>query len=268
MTPSPLTLTAAELAYVFSYLRAGAVIGWPAETFAPPAGNPDPFFAAGRDGLLAKRLIRPDRQPGRHRFDDDFVRWAVALTDPSVVVQAQRREGEGARLWSGYARGATVVETTRDTGGRFVLVGRESLAGLAGSAAAWVDPSPAAPTASIRLEVNRPIVDKLRTLSRGGKVAGARPALIQLGATPAQADSALSALATPARGGTISLLYCAGNRVMEAEVYSVLTNAAGESWLLFSPAQAAGPVVLERTALAPLAARLLVTLSTWLAAAL
>ena len=56
-------------------------------------------------------------------------------------------------------------------------------------------------------------------------------------------------------------MYCAGNAAQDTEIYAVLTNQAGESWVTFPPASIDGPVVLENTSVSALAARILVTVS-------
>lgn len=258
----PLALHSHELAYVLSYMKAGPVIGWPPDAFRPEAGKEDAYYGRGRDALLAQGLVRPGKQKGRYRFDDRLVAAAAVLANPQVVVMAQARVGDGARVLTCHATGAGVVEMIHHEDGRYRLMERPSLAAAAGAAAAFVGTDAAAPAAPVRLEANQKVFNRVKELTRGGSAATVRPALVKLGATPAQADALVEAIARPARAGLVSVFYCAANRVSDAEVYSVFTAAQGGSWVVFPPADAAGPVVLEATGLAALSARILVAITT------
>ena len=258
----PLALHSHELAYVLSYMKAGPVIGWPPEAFRPEPGHEDAYYGRGRDALLAQRLVRPGKQKGRYRFDDRLVAAAALLSNPQVVVVAQARAGDGARVLTCHAGGTGVVEMTHHADGRYRLMERPSLAAAAGAAAAFVGTDSAPPAAPVRLEANQKVFNRIKELARGGSAASVRPALVKLGATPAQAESVIEAIARPARSGLVSVFYCAANRVNDAEVYSVFTAASGGSWVMFPPADAAGPVVLEATGLAALTARVLVAITT------
>lgn len=258
---NPLRLHPSELGYIFSYLRVKGMIGWDAAAFQPPPGKDDAFYGEGRDRLLKAGLILKGKQPGRHRFEPGFSATAVALTDPQIVLMTMRKEGAGARTVNHYLSGARVIEMRRDAEGFFHLTPVSAFAEAVGTAVTVAGAGTAGVAKPVRIEANQKVFNRLRDLARAGDFAKAVPGLVKLGADPDAAQSVLRAAGQPAAAGVVTLLYCAANSVKDAETYTVLTNAEGESWVLFPPAGADGPVVLERTSVAALAARILVSIS-------
>lgn len=248
----------AELATVLSYMRVNAVIGWGP---LAPEENSDAFYEDGTRRLqLAKRLL-PGKQEGRYRFAEATSRIAATLGDPQIVLLTQRREGAGARIMTHHTRGTNVVELSKGTDGNFQVVEHEALAGAGGAAAAFVGASASAVETPARIETDRATFEHFQSEAKHGSEKAAQECLVKLGATEAEARSAVSAFRAPTACGVISIMYCVGNATVDAEAYAVFTNAADESWVAFPPASADGPMVLERTSLGALTARILVTVA-------
>jgi len=88
----------------------------------------------------------------------------------------------------------------------------------------------------------------------------ARKRLNVTGVTPKRdAGSAAHAFAAPAAAGVLSVLYCAGNAVQDAEPITVMIGEDDDAWIIFTPAGLDGPMVLERSSVGALAARVAVT---------
>lgn len=259
--PEPQTYHPAELSYLFSYLRVQGIIGWGAEPFTPPQGKADAFYGDGLARLQRNKRLVPGKQPGRHRFADATSKLGATLADPQIVLVTHRREKDNARQLTHHVAGTHVVELSRGAEGDFQVVEYPSLAGAAGAAAAFVGASDQPVTTPVRLEANVKVFARMKELVKQGKSQLAIPALTQLGAEPETARSIASAFGQPTASGVVSVMYCSGNVAQDADTYSVLTSGANESWLTFPPATADGPVVLERTSVSALAARILVGVS-------
>ncbi len=257
----PLELHPSELAYIFSYMHVGTVIGWGTEPFAPPRGLADPWYTQGRDRLLRAGRLVPGKQPGRHRFSEPMLRIAKTLSDPQIVLLTQRKHADGVRTLTVHVAGSSVVEMSLRADQDFSVLEHPTLAAAAGAAAAFAGAAREPVDEPARIEGNHKVFARIDQLADEGRAESALPALMKLGAGERQARSALRSFARPAASAVISLMYCAANAVQDAEVYTLLTNEAGESWVLFPPAAADGPVVLERTSIGALAARILVTVS-------
>ena len=250
-----------ELAYVLSYLRVNALIGWGTGPFAPPPGRADAYYGDGLTRLKRVKRLLPGEQPGRYRFSEETSQLAVTLADPQMVLVTHRRMGDGVRILTHHVAGTNVVEMSLGKDGNFQVVQYPSLAGAAGAAAAFVG-AVAEPVATpVRIEGDQKAFARIKEHAKKGPAKSALTGLTKLGADEAAARSVVAAFGKPAASGVVSLMYCAGNVVQDTETYAVLTNASDESWVIFSPASAEGPVVLERTSIGGLTARILVTAS-------
>ena len=249
----------AELATVLSYMRVNAVIGW--GPLAPPEGDSAAFYNDGTQRLQRAGRLLPGKQEGRYRFAEATSRIAATLGDPQIVLLTQRREGAGAHIMTHHIRGTNVVELSKGTDGNFQVVEHATLAGAGGAAAAFVGASVPAVETPARIDTDRATFEHFQKDAKHGSEKAAQECLVKLGATEAAARSAVSAFRTPSACGVISIMYCVGNATVDAEAYAVFTNAAGESWVAFPPASADGPMVLERTSLGALIARILVTIT-------
>jgi len=250
----------AELAYVFSYLKAAKVVGWGAEPFRP-RGDEDEWFRTGRDRLQASGRLVPGKQPGRWRFAEAFVGATVALTDPQLVVLAQRREGEGVRTLTVHVHDTDVIGLARRPDGTFELTRHPSFEAAVGAATTFAGAAPRPLERDVRIEANHAVLSKIHALADAGRVDKVVPALVRLGASEPDAKSAVLALARPSAAGAVSVLYCTANDVRDVETFSVLTNAHEHTWVVFPPADVDGPMVLERSSAGALSARVLVTIA-------
>lgn len=251
----------AELAYILSYLKVNALIGWGADPFTPPRGHANAFYADGLARLTRAKRLLPGKQPGRHRFSDEAARIAGTLADPQIVLVTHRKTGAGARILTHHVAGTNVVELSLGQDGNFQVVAYPSLAGAAGAAAAFVGAGAESVATPDRIEATQDIFVRIKAQAKKGPAKTAITGLTKLGATEAVARSVVAAFSKPAASGVVNVMYCAGNAVQDVETYAMLTNAAGESWAVFPPASADGPVVLERTSISALTARVLVAIS-------
>jgi len=249
-----------ELAYVLSYMRVKSIIGWGPEPFTPPPGLEDPFYADGLARLQRTARLVPGKQPGRYRFAEETSQIAATLSDPSIVFVTHRKEGDGVRIMTHHVAKTHVVELTLGKDGEFQVVEYDSLAGAAGAAAAFVGASMVPVEKPLQLLANEKVFKRIKELAKG-QAPLALAGLIKLGADEASARSIVAAFSAPLAAGVISVLYCVGNAAQDADVYSVVTNADDETWVLFPPETADGPVVLERSSVSALAARILVTVT-------
>lgn len=257
-----------EFAYAFAYARAESVIGWGAGPFQP-AGPRDAdraeWFRGGVERLTAAgRLVGT---PGAGMtFTDEMTSAVLALVDPGIVLMAQRKAGDGVRTQTVHARGGDFIGLTRTAGGDFDMERYADLTAAAVASAAFVGASPAPLGTDTRIETDQETLAELKQLVGAGGTDRLAAALERLGAPGPEARSAGLALASPAAAGVLSVLYCRSNAVEDAEAFSVMTNAADETWVLFAPAGPAGPVFLERSSAAALAARVAVGIAARLSA--
>lgn len=252
-----IVLHPSELGYAFSYARADGIIGWGKEPFLPAGaedGDAADWFAGGEQRMVAAGRLTGTPELGLN-FTDDMTGAILALVEPGIVLLAQRKTGDGVRTQTVHARGADLVGLTHQRDGLFELTRYANLtaaavacAGFAGAAAA-----PAGPDA--QMQMNYETTNEVKRLIGGGRTDEAVAVLTGLGAARTAADSAVLALASPTAAGALSVLYCQNNRIEDTDTFSVLTSARGETWILFSPSGASGPVVLERSSVASLTAR-------------
>lgn len=247
-----------ELAYAMSYARADSLIGWGAGPFQPDADADRAAWAAqGEARMIAAGRLTGTPEAGLN-FTDAMTGAILALVDPSIVLLAQRKADQGVQVLTAHVRGADVIGLTRRGDGMFGLTRYADLTAAAAACAAFVGASLVPPLAATRIETTADVLSDLRRMARGGQTDAALTALRDLGAMPAGAASALNALAAPAQAGVVSVLYCAGNQVTGAEVFTVLSDATGATWVRFPPAGPDGPEILEASSVAALAARVTV----------
>ncbi len=250
-----------ELAYVLSYVGASALIGWGAGPFTPSSGHSDAFFEEGLERLKRTHRLLPGKQAGRYRFSDETARLAGTLANPEIVFLTLRRDGEGAHLLTHSLSGTQIISLSLGKDGNFQVVELASLAGAAGAAAAFVGATAEPAPAAGRISVNKEIFGQVKRLANTGKSGFAVSALVPAGVDESAARSLVAACATPTASGVVSVLYCAGNAVQDAEAYAVLTNPNGESWVIFEPTAGQERIELERTSIGALSARILVAVS-------
>ncbi|MEM9146090.1 MAG: hypothetical protein AAGC57_07800 [Pseudomonadota bacterium] len=249
-----------ELAYAFAYSKTEEVIGWGREPFLPTGrdtASGAAWYAEGEERLRAAERLLGNPDTGL-RFSDAMTAAILALANPGVVLLAQRKAGEGVKTLTIHAAGDTLVGLTRRSDGIFELSRYTDLTAAAGAGAGFVGATIAPLDREARVEANHQVLSKLRQLAKLGQTEKVLAAIAQLGASDTDAKSAILALTRPSVAGVLSVLYCASNRVEDAETFSVATNAHEHSWIVFPPADLAGPMVLERSSVAALAARVAV----------
>jgi hypothetical protein len=257
----PLLFHPAELAYALSYLNVKAVIGWGPEPFTPPKGKSDAFYANGLARLKRNKRLLPGKQAGRFRFSDEMSQIFATLADPLIAIVTHRKDGKGVRILTHYQKDTTVIELSREKDETFRLQQYDTLAGAAGAATAFVGASAEMSGAPVQLEAKQANFESIKELIRKGNVEKAKAEVEDFGADDTAADSLINAIRQPQASGVVNVMYCSGNAVQDSETYAVLTAGAGESWVLFPPASAQGPVVCERTSVPSLTARILVAIS-------
>jgi hypothetical protein len=254
-----------ELGYVLSYLKVNALIGWGPGPFTPPPAGADAYYAAGLDRLKRAQRLVAGNQPGRYRFSDQISRIAATLSEPEIVLVTNRKEKAGARILTHHLAGAHIVELSLGKDGNFQVVEYESLAAAAAAAAAFVGATAEPVANSVRIEADQKAFAHVKELAKDSAEKPAIAALVKLGATELAARSAVSALKHPAASGVVSVMYCVGNAVQDADTYAVLTNDGGESWVVLPLGSSKGQVVLERTSVSALTAGIVVAVAARMA---
>lgn len=245
-----------ELAYAFSYSKTEDVIGWGAEPFLPE-GDPADWYRQGEERLVAAGRLAGEPDEGL-TFTDDMTSAVLALADPGIVLLAQRKEGDGVRTLTVHAAGDDLVGLTRRPDGTFELSRYADLTAGAGACASFVGAALPPLDSEARIETNHQVLSKLDQLADAGQVDKVVAALVKLGASDTDAKSAILALARPKASGVLSVLYCGNNQVQDAETFSVMTNAHDHTWIVFPPASLDGPMILERSSVGALTARVAV----------
>lgn len=246
-----------EFAYAFSYAKTSDVIGWGLAPFLP---SPDEgtalndWYREGEDRMVAAGRLVGTRQDGLN-FTDDMTSAILALVNPGLVFLSQRKAGDGVRTLSVHAKGSTFIGLTRRPDGMFEMTRYADMIAAAGACAAFVGASLTALATEARIEADKDTLSGLKRLIGAGEADKATAKLEALGAAGADARSAILAMASPAAAGVVSVLYCRNNVVEDAETFSVMTNAQDATWIVFAPASPDGPVILERSSVAELTAR-------------
>lgn len=265
----PVDVHPSELAYAFAYAKAEEVIGWGSEPFRPPgegeAAAAD-WLTLGENLLVAEGRLTGTPDAGLN-FTDEMVAAVLALVAPGVVLLAQRRAEGGVRSMTVHLRDDDLVGLTLDTEGMFDLTRYADIAAAAAAIAAFAGTTLAPLDHEARIESDRETLTAVHRMARAGQLSDGGAVLEGLGASEADAAAAVAAMAAPAAAGVVTVLYCRNNAVEDAESFAVMTDEQDRSWILFSPASAEGPMVLERCSVAALAARIVVNLAARLGAA-
>lgn len=247
-----------EFAYAFAYARVTEVIGWGSEPFRPAEardGVADDWLSQGEQRLLAAGRLVGTTDTGLN-FEDDMTSAILALVDPGLVLLAQRRAGDGVRTLTVHVRDDDLVGLTRRPDGMFEMDRYATLTAAAVACAVFVGADAGPLSSEARIESDAETLRGLNRLARSGQIAAAEAGLVALGASGADAASAGRAFAAPAAAGVLSVLYCQGNAIRDAETFSVMTTPDDQTWLLFPPADPNGPMILERSSAPALAARI------------
>lgn len=255
-----LLLHPSELAYGFANSRTEEIIGWGKAPFLPK-GPDDGDFDAWVD-MGAKRLIAAG---GMTRTPEEGFTLAEALTeiilalvDPTLVLLVERKAGEGMRRMTVHLANNDAFGMTRRPDGMFEVVRYAELTAAAVASAGYLGAAMSPVEAGTRLESDAATMKDVRNLATGGQTDDALAKLTELGASAEDAASILKAMAEPAASGMLSVLYCANNVALNAQPFSVMTNADRETWILFPQGSLNGPMVLERSSVQALSGRVIV----------
>jgi hypothetical protein len=249
-----------ELAYALSYARTDAVIGWGSAQFLPEGpddGDPTTWIGRGEALLIAEGRLTGTPDQGLN-FTAGMTRIILTLVDPGLVLMAQRKSGGGVRVQTVHVAGDDFIGMTRLADGRFELTRYADLTAAAGACAGFAGAALSPPDRETRIETDHETMSGLSDLARAGDDGRLVAALTGLGAGGAEARSAALALRAPAAKGALSLLWCRGGVIHDAESFSVLTTADDRTWLIFAPGGETGPQIMERGSAAALAARVAV----------
>lgn len=254
----PISIHPTELAYALSYMKVNALVGWGREHFTPPVKTrAEAFFAEGMARLKSARRLLPGKQAGLFRFAPEFSKLVVTLVESQIVLMTHRKEGKGVRILTHHVAGTHVVELSLGKDGNFAAKEYPRFAGAAGAAAAFVGAAFAPVDTRVRIEAEPSAFARIKASARKD-LSTAAAGLAKLGADMDAARSLSAALGKPAASGVVSVLYCSCNLVQDSESYAVLTNSAGESWVILQLASKEGPIAIERTSISALVARILV----------
>ena len=255
-----------ELAYAFSYSNTVDIVGWGRDPFLPTSeadGDPKDWYAGG-----AARLSAAGRLTGTSdkdlNFTDEIVSVVLALANPTLVLLAERKEGDGLRRLTVHMAKDTILGMTHNPDGMFELTHYADLMAATVACVGFLGAARSPSQAGARIDSNQEALQQVHQLATTGQADPAIASLVALGATEADAVSIQRAMAEPMAAGMLSILYCSGNIAQNARPFSVMTNAEDETWILFPPASLEGPMVIERSSVSALTARVLVEVATWL----
>ena len=249
-----------ELAYAFSYSKTVDVVGWGRDPFLPTAeadGDPKDWYPEGEARLSAAGRLTGTPDKGAN-FTDEVTSAVLALADPVLVLLAERKEGDGLRRLTVHVAKDTILGMTRSSDGMFELTRYADLTAAAAACVGFMGAAHTPIQAGTRIDTNQEALTEVHQLATTGQTDAATSNLVKLGAIEEDAASIVRAMAEPTASGVLSVLYCADNIACSAEPFSVMTNADNETWILFPPASLQGPMVLERSSVSALTARVLV----------
>lgn len=255
-----------ELAYAFSYSNTVDVVGWGRAPFLPNSdadGDPKDWYADG-----AARLAAAGRLTGTPDKDLNFTAQmatdVLALADPSLVLLVERKEGDGLRRLTVHVAKDTVLGMTHSPDGMFDLTRYADLTAAVVACVGFLGAARTPVQAGTRIDSTQEVLKAVHHLATTRQTEPAIANLVELGATKQDAASILRAMAEPSVAGMLSILYCADNVAQIARPFSVMTNADDETWILFPPASLQGPMIIERSSVSALTARVLVDVAAWL----
>ncbi|MEO9682108.1 MAG: hypothetical protein ABJF86_04870 [Tateyamaria sp.] len=251
-----------ELAYAFSWSKSEALIGWGSGPFRAKSDAPDALSEWYQQG--AERLKQSGHllleEDGSFAFEEAFTAGILTLVDPTVVLCAERKDGEAVRRMTVHMAKDRIIGLMLRQDGFFDVTRYADLTAATAACAAFLGASIEKAQSDARIDTPIRFLDLLQDYTRTGKARTAARALIKVGMSTDDAASAARALAEPIASGMLSVFYCSGNTAQDVEVYNIRTNSKNESWALFPPASLAAPVTLEASSVSALAARVSVAI--------
>lgn len=254
---SAITFHPSELAYAFTFSRTQEVIGWGPAPFQAPQGTPlADWYGEGAKRLVAAGHMVPNEAKGAD-LTVPVTSAILALANPSLVLLAERKEGEnGLRRLTVHVGDDGTWGMTRTPEGDFEMVLYADLTAAAVAAAGFLGAALSPAEAGARFEAPQETFQDIHRHAKAGDSAAATSQLAALGASAEEAAAVIDAMTSPQASGILSALYCADNVARTAEAYSVMTNSAGQTWVLFPPASLRSPMVLEHSSVPALAGRI------------
>ncbi|HMO07104.1 MAG TPA: hypothetical protein PKD10_05575 [Paracoccaceae bacterium] len=249
-----------EIAYGFSYARVSDVVGWGIGPFLPPTpedGPLDAWLIGGEDRLIAAGRLTGAREAGLH-LDASLTAAILALAAPEVVLLAQRKAGKGMRKMTVHCAGDDFIGLMLRGDGMFEMTRYADLVAASGACAGFVGAGIDPQESEARVETDAAGMARVMERARSGDTGGTALMLGRMGLGAVDAQSAAQALVAPAASGVVSAMYCRMNAVVDVETYSVLTDGEDRTWVIFAPAGAEGPTILELSSASGLTARVAV----------
>ncbi len=254
---SSMEIHPSELAYAFSYAKVDSIIGWGDTPFQPEDVDAADWAKEGEERLRAAGRLVGDTEAGLN-FTPAITAAILALVNPTLVLLSERRSGNRVQRLSVHAAGIHFVGLIQRGDGMFEVTSYADLMAAAGACAGFVGATLEPLRSEARVETTQKVLSTLHgsAAKRPDDVVGG---MVRLGLSKTEAESAARAFSDPAAAGMLSVLYCAGNAVQDADPISVMTNADKQTWTIFPPASLDGPMVLERSSVAALTARVAVS---------
>ncbi len=255
-----------ELAYAFSYSETVDIIGWGRDPFLPTTqadGDPKAWYADGAARLSAAgRLVEtPDKGLN---FTEELTAGVLALVDPALVLLVERKEGKGLRRLTIHMGHDTVLGMSHTPDGMFELTRYADLTAATAACVGFLGAARMPVQAGARIESTQDALKEVHQLATSGQSDKAIANLVKLGASAPDAASIQRAIAEPSAAGVLSLLFCSDNVARSAKPFSVMTAPEDETWILFPPASLEGPMVIERSSVSALTARVMIEVAIWL----
>jgi hypothetical protein len=249
----------AEFAYAFDKARAASIVGWDTGAFLPAATDPAPenWLNLGADLLRAAGRLTGTPEAGLN-FTEAMSAAILALVDPGFVFLAQRKDGGTLRRMTVHARGADYVGLAQGPDRLFSLTRFAEMTAAAAACAAFAGAAVAPRGTDARVETDPAALSALAARARAGEGGALIPPLEGLGLSRRDAASVQSAISAPAAAGVLSVFYCAGGVARGSENFTVMTNAEGQSWIVFATGGPVSSAVLEASSVGALAARVAV----------
>lgn len=249
-----LKLHPSELAYALSFSKTDQLVGWAQTAFLPADADRQAWYADGEKRMAETgHLVESDKG---HTFSGPVTQAVLALIAPTLVLLAERREGDGLRRMTVHVSGETFLAMTHNSDGFFDLSFLADVTAATAACSAFVGAARSPVRAGPRIDTDMDTIKQIGGQARAGQTDDATSGLIDLGAGPSEAASVVQALSAPIASGMLTVLYCADNEAKTAEPFSVMTNAEEETWILFAPGNPNGPAVVEQSSIPALAARL------------
>ncbi|HMO71559.1 MAG TPA: hypothetical protein PKC84_07950 [Paracoccaceae bacterium] len=252
-----------EIAYGFSYARVSDVVGWGIGPFLPPTpedGPLDAWLIGGEDRLIAagtSDVAGRAADAGLH-LAASLTAAILALAAPEVVLLAQRKAGKGMRKMTVHCAGDDFIGLMLRGDGMFEMTRYADLVAASGACAGFVGAGIDPQESEARVETDAAGMARVMERARSGDTGGTALMLGRMGLGAVDAQSAAQALVAPAASGVVSAMYCRMNAVVDVETYSVLTDGEDRTWVIFAPAGAEGPTILELSSASGLTARVAV----------